>query len=153
MRAGFKDKEHLFRLVGLFAAGSLVFIGLQIAFVPEGFGVYGHFRTGALKQNEAHALVYAGHAACADCHSDVVEMKTAGKHAGVSCEACHGAHAAHAQDPAAAKGRRPSTRELCLVCHAPNIAKPKGFPQVEPDEHSGPGACTECHAPHSPGVS
>jgi hypothetical protein len=32
------------------------------------------------------------------------------------------------------------------------VAKPEGFPQVEPAEHAPEGACSECHTPHSPGL-
>ncbi len=34
---------------------------------------------------------FAGHQACEDCHTDVVDVKKNGKHAHVNCEACHGA--------------------------------------------------------------
>ena len=149
----FKDQEHLLRVAALFLAGLLLFLFLKAVLVPKDFGKYGHYRAGALEDARARPVAFAGAAACADCHSDAVDAKKAGKHAGVRCEACHGALASHAQadDPAAAKPKHP-TAELCLVCHAANVAKPAGFPQVQAKEHAEPGTCLECHKGHQPGV-
>ena len=44
----FGHKEHLLRVAGLFVAGVLAFLVLQAFLVPRGFGVYGHYRAGAL---------------------------------------------------------------------------------------------------------
>ena len=145
-----KDKEHLVALVGLFLAGLLVFLIARALFVPRDFGVLGHFRFGALADNQARPLVYAGHAACEMCHVEQAAAHQAGKHRGVSCEACHGPLAAHAEDPGAAAGVRPNGREVCLTCHRANTAKPKAFPQIEVKDHSPSGACTECHVAHRP---
>jgi len=77
-------------------------------------------------------------------------MKTAGKHTGVNCEACHGALAKHVENPASVTPQLPDTALLCLPCHEANIAKPKNFPQVVSAEHSGGAVCKSCHQPHSP---
>jgi hypothetical protein len=140
-------------VAGLFLGGLLVFLFLKAVLVPEGFGMYGHYRAGALDDVSARPMAFAGAGACTDCHSDVVEAKKAGKHAGVRCEACHGPLAGHAQgeDAAATKPARPGA-ELCAVCHAANVAKPAGFPQVQVKEHAEPGTCFECHKAHQPGV-
>jgi hypothetical protein len=122
--------------------------------VPEGFGELGHYRVGALADNRARELTFAGRAVCADCHGDVAETKAAGKHAGVGCEACHGPQAAHARadDPSTAKPEKPDPVNLCLVCHRKNVAKPAGFPRIDPNEHNPGSACHDCHAPHNPGL-
>jgi hypothetical protein len=150
----FKDQEHLLRVAGLFLVGLLAFLLLKAVLVPEGFGRYGHYRAGALDDARARPVAFAGSGACTDCHSDVVDAKKAGKHAGVRCEACHGALASHAQadDAVATKPPRP-TAALCAVCHSANVAKPAGFPQVQVKEHAEPGTCLECHKAHQPGVS
>jgi len=44
----------------------------------------------------------------------------------------------------------PDTTVLCARCHTASAAKPKGFPQVVPADHSGGLACNTCHKPHSP---
>jgi predicted CXXCH cytochrome family protein len=151
MSARFKDWEHLARVAGLFLAGLVAFLVLKAVFVPAGFGVYGHFRAGALDDNRARPLSYAGRVACAECHSDVVEVRQAGKHAAVSCEACHGPHAAHAADPSTTAARRPDAAQLCLVCHAANVAKPRSFPAIAVEEHAGTESCLTCHTAHNPG--
>jgi hypothetical protein len=149
----FEDQEHLLRVAALFVAALLLFTLLKVALVPRGFGTYGHYRAGALEDARSQPVVFAGSGDCADCHTDVGEARKAGKHAGVRCEACHGALARHvqAEDPSSAKPQRPGA-DLCLVCHAANVAKPAGFPQIQAKEHAEPGTCFECHKPHQPGV-
>jgi len=146
----FQDKEHLLRVAGLFLAGIVAFLLLQQLLVPEGFGEFGHFRTGALDDNRAPSAKFGGQAMCVECHTDEAAARGAGKHAHVACEACHGALGKHAADPEALKPARPNPRTLCVVCHAANVAKPAGFPQIDPKDHPD-GVCTECHVAHDPG--
>lgn len=148
----FKDKEHLIRMAALFVVGIGVFVVARAVMVPDGFGDYGHFRAGALGDNRARPLGFAGRAACADCHDDVVEARKGSKHAGVGCEACHGALADHAADPEQVKPQRPDAKTICLVCHLTNVAKPDAFPQVDPKEHGDGEPCGSCHQPHHPEV-
>ena len=150
MGGPFGHKEHLLRVAGLFAAGVLVFLVLQALLVPEGFGVYGHYRAGALEENRVRSLAFAGRAACVECHSDVPDAMKGGRHEAIRCEACHGPLAGHAGDPAEKKALRPETQALCARCHAANVARPARFPQVEVAEHAGGEACTTCHAAHNP---
>jgi hypothetical protein len=58
----------------------------------------------------------------------------------------------HADDPSSVKLVLPDTTVLCVRCHTASTAKPKGFPQVVPAEHSNGLACDTCHNPHSPGM-
>jgi len=67
------------------------------AMMPKDFGQYGHYRPGALADNAAMPISFAGRAACEECHADVVEGRAGHKHEHVGCEACHGALAAHAE--------------------------------------------------------
>lgn len=97
-------------------------------------------------------ISFAGHDACVMCHQEVYDLKKTGKHADVACEACHGALAAHADDPEKMVPKRPDTKVLCARCHEANAAKPKTFPQVDSKEHSGGAACNTCHVPHKPGI-
>jgi hypothetical protein len=146
----FEHREHLLRVALLFAGGLVAFLLVRVLLVPEGFGVYGHFRAAALDDNRQRPLVHAGRKACFDCHSDVLEALRAGKHAQVACEACHGPLARHVEDAAAQKAERPDGRSVCLRCHQANVAKPASFPQVEVQDHSPEGPCLECHPAHSP---
>ena len=150
MRHLLASKEHLVRLAGLFAGAFLLFVLVRAALVPEGFGRLGHYRPGALADVAARPVVFAGRAACGDCHEDVAGKLHGGKHAGVGCEACHGPHAKHAADPVSVQAVKPDPKALCPVCHAANAAKPVKFPQVDVKEHADGASCTECHDPHHP---
>lgn len=144
-----KDASHLIRLVVLLCAGIAAFLVIRAAVVPEGFGKYGHFRAGALEDVRSRAITYAGRAACEACHPDEVAAKQKGKHAVMSCEACHGPLAKHAEDPSE-KPKLPEVSQLCVRCHEASSARPKGFPQVIAKEHAGGEACNTCHKPHTP---
>ena len=145
-----RDIEHLFRLALLFAAGVVVFLVVRSILVPADFGELGHFRTGAIAANRQQPLNFAGRAACADCHSEVVSGLSAAKHGQIGCEACHGPLAAHAADPDSAKPATLDGLALCSRCHSADPARPLGHPQVEVAEHSGGESCTECHQAHDP---
>lgn len=146
----FRHGGHLIRVAGLFVAGVLVFLVLQALLVPEGFGVYGHYRAGAIEENRVRPVAFAGRAACLECHSDVPDAMKAGRHAAIHCEACHGPLAGHAGDPAEKKAVRPDSKELCARCHAANVARPARFPQVAVADHMGEEACSTCHVAHQP---
>jgi predicted CXXCH cytochrome family protein len=149
MMRGLKDGEHLVRVVLLFVAGVVLFVLAQRLLVPPGFGALGHYRPGALADNRAFPVVYAGRAACEECHTDVADARKGGRHERIGCEACHGPLAGHAQD-ASAKPARPDGRELCLRCHAQLQGRPATFPQVQAKEHAPEGACIDCHTAHKP---
>jgi len=146
----FKDAAHLFRMAAVFAVGILIFVLVRSFFVPKTFGQYGHYRGSALADIKAQPVHYAGHQVCESCHSDVLDVKIKGKHAGVNCEACHGPLAPHAEDPGGVMPEKLDTAKLCVKCHEANSAKPKAFPQVASTDHSAGLACNECHQPHSP---
>jgi hypothetical protein len=150
MRHLLKDREHLVRLAGLFVAAVVLFLVVRAAAVPKGFGVLGHYRSGALGEVAARPASFAGRQACADCHGDIADKLHGGKHAGVGCEACHGPLAGHAADPGSVPGVKPEPRKLCPVCHMQNVAKPKAFPQVDVKEHAEGASCIDCHDPHHP---
>ena len=147
--APWRSYEHLLRLAGLFAAGVLAFLTLRALLVPADYGVLGPYRAGALAQAQARPIVFAGQAACADCHTDVAELRKTNAHAQVSCESCHGALGRHAQDPSNA-AVKPDPRRTCAICHTPNPAKPPAMKTVDFADHAGEDACTSCHQPHAP---
>ena len=145
----FRSYEHLLRLAALFAVGVALFLGLRWMLVPSDYGRLGPYRAGALAANQARPIVYAGQAACVDCHSDVADIRKTNAHARISCESCHGPLAGHALDPAVA-AVRPDPRAICAVCHLPSAAKPLGFKTVDFADHAGAEACTTCHPAHAP---
>jgi hypothetical protein len=97
--------------------------------------------------------VFAGRAACVDCHSEVVDSRKGGRHERIGCEACHGPLARHAAGEDEVKPPRPDLRTTCVRCHAAKAGKPAGYPQVDPAEHAPEGPCADCHKPHRPAVS
>ncbi len=151
MRSLFGHYGHLVRIAVLFGAAILAFVLVQGFLVPDDFGTYGHYRAGALEDNRNLPLVHAGAAACVDCHFDVTEAAAGGGHAAIRCEACHGALAAHAEDPTVEPGR-PDATTICARCHAAVAARPAGFPQVDVADHAAGEACLTCHTAHNPGV-
>jgi len=148
----FKDIEHLVRLVAVMVIALIAFVALRAVVVPRSFGQYGHYRGAAIAESAARPIAFAGHDVCESCHTDVVDLKKQGRHVVVSCEACHGAQAKHADDPASVKPAKLDTAVLCARCHEANSAKPKGFPQVATADHSGGLACDTCHQPHRPKI-
>ena len=146
-----KDAGHLLRFAGLFVIAFLLFWVIRGYVVPKSFGQYGHYRGAAIAEIVAHPAKFAGHEACETCHSDVADVKNKGKHEQVNCEACHGPLAAHAADPTVTPAKL-DTAVLCVRCHGASAARPKTFPQVQADEHSGGVPCETCHQPHSPAV-
>jgi hypothetical protein len=138
----------------LFGIGILVFLVARGLFVPKGFGDLGHFRPGAIADNQARKPSFAGKEACLQCHGAVQDAmkQKASRHLKVSCEACHGAQIKHATDPASGKPEPVPPVKLCLTCHSSNVAKPPGFKQVDPKQHNEGVSCTDCHSAHSPGM-
>lgn len=149
----FRDYEHILRLVGIFLFGVVAFLVVRAWLVPPDFGVYGHFRAGAIADNQMRPLRFAGRAACVDCHADVVESRKGSRHAQIGCEACHGPLAAHASGEDETKPVRPDLRATCIRCHDARAGKPKAFPQVDVKEHAPEGPCSDCHQPHHPAIS
>jgi uncharacterized CHY-type Zn-finger protein len=149
--SSFKESRHLYHFAGLFVLAFLVFLVVRHYYVPKSFGEYGHYRGAAIGEIASLPVKFAGHQTCEGCHTDVLDVKSKGKHAHVNCEACHGALANHADDPSI-KPVLPDTTVLCARCHTASAAKPKGFPQVVPADHSGGVPCQTCHNPHSPAM-
>jgi len=155
--SAFKDSGHLFRYVALFVVGTLCFLVIRHFAVPKTFGEYGHYRGAAIGEIAAHPIHFAGHETCESCHADVLDKKKDGKHAHVNCEACHGPLAKHAEamtngDASVPMPTLPDTAVLCIRCHSESAARPRGFPQVKAEEHSGGVPCQTCHQPHNPAI-
>lgn len=142
--------QQVIRLLGVFVLLGAALLVARRLLVPETFGELGHYRAAALDSVAAREMKYAGRQACALCHSDVEAQRTAGFHAGLSCEVCHGPAANHVAGPMDRKPFIPRDREACTLCHGFNFSRPTGFPQVDPATHNAPLACVACHSPHAP---
>ena len=144
---------HLLRMAALFLAGIAIFLFGRSFFVPADFGVYGHYRAGALEDNRARPITFAGQAACVECHSDIGDLRKGTKHQKVSCEDCHGPLASHAAGNEPLKPAHPDGMTTCVGCHRKSPSKPAAFPQVDIADHAGDVKCIECHNPHAPKIS
>jgi hypothetical protein len=139
------------RLLPLF----VLFIGLFLLarhfLIPESFGKYGHYRALSLEDNAAFKPNYTGKEACAKCHDTIAEAISLDVHSDLSCETCHGAGQAHADNPDSVKILKPSGREFCGLCHSINPARDRNVVnQVNLGEHNIGKDCIECHNPHKP---
>jgi hypothetical protein len=138
------------QLAVVFAIVAVGMILLRQRFVPEAFGERGHYRADAVDLNAAQQLHYAGWQVCADCHTDEAETKNHSYHRSLSCEVCHGAAWAHANEEIDETPPLPTQRSLCLQCHSYLPSRPTGFPQVVEERHEPARPCHTCHDPHDP---
>ena len=142
--------NQVLQLAVVFAVVAVGMILLRQRFVPESFGDLGHYRADAVDLIAAQALQYAGWQVCADCHTDEVEAKNHSFHRSLSCEVCHGAARAHANEETDDTPPLPTRRDQCLQCHSYLPSRPTGFPQVVAERHEPARPCHTCHDPHDP---
>jgi len=87
---------------------------------------------------------------CGACHAEIARTKAVSHHQDLSCETCHETSAKHREDPRANLAKKPTQREFCGRCHAPNASGPKEAPRVDIVSHGGRYLCWQCHYPHHP---
>ena len=104
----------------------------------------------AVQQETAREINYAGAHACAECHEEQYTVKKDGYHRNISCETCHGPGTRHIADPVEVTPPAPRDRTFCPTCHAYNLSRPMGFPQINPVTHNPLQPCITCHKPHDP---
>lgn len=158
---------HVFKIFALLVAALLVFLAAQRMLRPADYGKLGNYRAGALNDLFAQAPRHEGRHVCAQCHEDIVGLHEKDVHFAVNCEDCHGPAHLHVKfflgeggdeiAEASAVLPREYTLEGCLFCHRKLAARPRNFPQVDPEEHfaflhvnDATTPCIECHGPHEP---
>jgi len=150
MRNFLKDEQHLVRMAAIFLVGLLLFLIVRAFFIPKGFYEYGHFRAGALADNAARPMGFAGREACESCHPDIVDERKGSRHAAIACEACHGPWPSMQMTPAASSRRGPTQRRSASSATDKTSPSPRPSRQVNPQEHMGSEPCNACHKPHHP---
>jgi len=115
---------------------------------PTSFGQYGFYRGDALEEIAARKPVYAGMKSCDECHSDKIQQLAKGEHKTISCESCHRAAQAHADNPDITTHKL--TDAECLRCHETDPARPQFVKQIVMKDHFRGDRCIGCHVPHHP---
>jgi len=139
---------QLVRLVLLTIGIVCVYFTARYFLMPPSFGQYGHYRGDALREIAARQPLWAGRAACVECHSDHAQKLAKGEHKMLSCETCHGPGRTHVENPA---DKLPKLNvALCVRCHQQSLSRPKWLHQINVHNHYTGSVCTECHVPHQP---
>jgi predicted CXXCH cytochrome family protein len=144
-----KIPPQITRLLLVTAVILLSYYAARLFLIPDSFGKYGWYRANVLQEYQTLPVKFAGASNCADCHADVVEMKSQGGHKLISCESCHGPAAGHMEDPSLLP-KKAEDRNFCIRCHEMNPSRPAFLPQVVAAEHSQGMSCMDCHIPHLP---
>lgn len=143
--------QQVTRLLAVFLILGLSLVGMRRWLVPPTFGALGHYRAAAIDEAMAAPVKHASRYVCAECHTDVVDVQSHAQHQTLSCDSCHGPGLPHADNPGEVKPRIPRERNFCPRCHGYDLARPTGFPQIDPASHNPLKACVSCHNPHAPG--
>jgi cytochrome c553 len=142
--------KHGIRLIALMIVAAAVVIAAKSFFTDDSFYRYGHYRADSVVEMAALTPQYQGTDYCQGCHEERHTTWSAGVHAAVKCEVCHGAAREH---PISGKLPVPTdTVRLCTLCHEAMPTRPATQPQIDVAEHSGTEQCIACHNPHSPKI-
>ncbi len=87
---------------------------------------------------------------CGACHGNIAALKAVSHHRRVPCTVCHQANPEHWKDPRSDRPSKPSRREFCARCHAPDAGGIKEAPRIDFSTHGGRYLCWQCHYPHYP---
>jgi len=155
--------NHVIRLCVVLLAVIIGFFAARGFFVPESFGTYGSYKYGYHRgdsdaEQESMNALYQGTEKCAKCHEKLIKETSAGGHAAVACETCHGFWQAHNKNTKD-KVPRDTSVEACMRCHEKVTGRPDFIPQInsldqhlkDQEEVSVPDLkCIDCHNPHVP---
>ena len=168
---------HFYRLAIVFFVFILVFLVVRQIATPASwnYDLTNWYRLDALEELKQQPVVFGDNPSCVSCHEWSVETVMEDKHAGLSCESCHGPLANHARGeekiadavlaygmPGHLEGKTNPVIWQCQNCHEATINKPKTVPQYTASgkfkthikfEAGGyrPGTdCLKCHGAHEP---
>jgi hypothetical protein len=171
----FTSARHFIRLLTVLVIAAAAFLKVRSMVVPADYGTLGHFRAGAIADAASREPRHLGSAACAECHADISEPKSRGKHTVPQCENCHGPGMLHVKlvsedsvdaypDPIKKNKNalRPVTgiRE-CEWCHLKTFERPSVLKSIKSaGEHitakggtfTPASKCIDCHNPHTAAV-
>ncbi len=144
-------QQHLKKVLILLAMMIIAFLIIRSLFVPESFGQYGWYRGNSVNEIMNFKVNNSNSTDCADCHQSIYLTWSNGSHNTVNCDDCHGPTEDHVNNNRIIPQPANDSREFCGLCHFQNVARPKDFPQIDPNSGHGEGLnCTYCHNPHKP---
>ncbi|MFU8766164.1 MAG: cytochrome c3 family protein [Candidatus Methanoperedens sp.] len=145
-------QPHLKRAFTLLAIIIIAFIFVRSLAVPGSFGDYGWYRGDSVNELRSQDIEYAGSRTCGDvgCHNTLYSIWNQSRHKTVNCETCHGPSEKHASNIRIMPEPADDSRDFCGLCHYNRVARPDGFPQVDPEIHGQNLRCAYCHNPHKP---
>ncbi len=152
------DTKHIWRLFILVFIGIAAFMVGRILFVPNTFGIFGHYRASNVAEQKAFPVILQGPESCEPCHADEFDLWKNSAHKTIICEDCHAPYGSHIRnDDKYANMEINHSFELCMRCHQQLAARPDKFPQIDPLDHLaefklslGDTVCLSCHSPHDP---
>lgn len=148
-RAWWPLPPQIIRLVLLTVGIVVAYSVARFLLTPASFHRYGWYRGDALREVASQPPVYAGAAACAECHEAESQKLAEAEHKSLSCEVCHGPGQAHVDAPDAHRMVELSYSH-CIRCHEADPSRPPSHKQIDPADHYTGETCTECHVPHQP---
>jgi len=91
---------------------------------------------------------------CSGCHGQIARAKAVSHHALLPCTTCHEVSEQHKLAPASSRPTKPTAREFCGKCHAPDATPPafiiQEVPRKDLSTHGDHYVCWQCHYPHFP---
>ena len=154
--------KHIWRVIFILLFLLVGFVTARDFLIPASFGEHGHYRSDSLKEYMAYPVIHGGRNSCRECHQQQYDTASAGKHAALNCEVCHGPLAGHVKDgKKTAEMPKLASVKLCAYCHQALAARPKIIKQVVFTEHLkeqgleegtevAGRVCLLCHQAHSP---
>lgn len=149
LRAWWPLPPQIIRLVLLTVGIVVVYSIARFFLTPASFHEYGWYRGDALREIASRQPVYAGAAACAECHEEEATKLAEAEHKHLSCEVCHGPGQAHVDAPDA-NGMVKLSYSHCIRCHEADPSRPATHKQIDPADHYTGDTCIECHVAHQP---
>lgn len=145
-------RTHLKRAFALLTIAIIGFLLVRSLVVPDSFGQYGWYRGDSVIENKNFPIEYAISASCGEenCHKTIYPIWTNSKHKTVNCETCHGPSEKHVNNVRIMPEPANDTNDFCGFCHFKRVARPKKFPQIDPETHGENLRCIYCHNPHKP---
>ena len=89
---------------------------------------------------------------CSACHGQIARTKAVSHHAEHACTQCHEVPEAHKDTPRLVAAGKPTSEEVCGLCHSRRATSQRTVPRVAMASHGNGKLCWHCHYPHRPEI-